>query len=224
VLKRQLPAATLGVLAVLSIAVWLAAFIRSSTSAGESPDTDAARSDRSVTASSSPSTKPSASRSPSAKPPAKRSPSAKPSATRSPSAKPSATRSPSAKPSATRSPSARPSATRSPSPRPSASANAPGAAPQREPRGVKLSATSYIGRPFETIAIRGVVPGTRTPAIVRVQQRRDGGWHRLPLPVRTDAKGRFTAYVDMGPPGTYTLRVRVPRTEKTSPVATVELS
>jgi hypothetical protein len=39
-------------------------------------------------------------------------------------------------------------------------------------------------------------------------QRREGGeWLAFPLPAKTDKSGQFTAFVELGQPGRYRLRV-----------------
>jgi hypothetical protein len=42
---------------------------------------------------------------------------------------------------------------------------------------------------------------------VRVSYREAGRWRPFPIPATIDSAGRFTAYVDMGRPGVYALRV-----------------
>jgi hypothetical protein len=77
-----------------------------------------------------------------------------------------------------------------------------------------LSASLYV-----TVPVDGRVHGVSAGTIVRVQYRRVQGtrWRHFPIPARTDASGRFTAYVDPGP-GSFELRVRVPSIEATSAI------
>jgi len=42
---------------------------------------------------------------------------------------------------------------------------------------------------------------------VRVQQWDGGKWVAFPLPVKTDRSGQFSAYVEVGQPSRYRLRV-----------------
>jgi hypothetical protein len=49
-----------------------------------------------------------------------------------------------------------------------------------------------------------------------VQRWEDGKWLAFPLPTKTDKSGEFTAYVDIGPPGHYRLRLLDPSTGVTS--------
>ena len=42
---------------------------------------------------------------------------------------------------------------------------------------------------------------------MRVQLWQAGKWVNFPLATKTDQSGRFTAYVEPGPPGRYLLRV-----------------
>jgi hypothetical protein len=53
-------------------------------------------------------------------------------------------------------------------------------------------------------------------AIVRVQRWEEGQWLASPVPTKTDQSGRFTAYVELGKPGRYRLRVLHPDSGITS--------
>lgn len=94
-------------------------------------------------------------------------------------------------------------------------------APARQRVRIELTAASYVGARSETVPINGIAHGTRTVTTLRVQHRQGGRWVAFPLPATTDATGRFTAYVDLGAPGTYDLRVVDPRTKRTSDVVTL---
>jgi hypothetical protein len=95
---------------------------------------------------------------------------------------------------------------------PPASAPRSGSA-EREAIQVKDVAAS--ARPFETVRIRGSYPdGADT--LLRVQRWEDGKWLAFPLPTKTDKSGQFTAYVELGQPGRYRLRLLDPSTGLTS--------
>jgi hypothetical protein len=49
-----------------------------------------------------------------------------------------------------------------------------------------------------------------------VQRWEGGKWLSFPLPAKTDQSGRFTAYVELGQPGRYQLRVLDPDSGGTS--------
>jgi hypothetical protein len=95
---------------------------------------------------------------------------------------------------------------------PPASAPRSGSA-EREAIQVKDVAAS--ARPFETVRIRGSYrDGADT--LLRVQRWEDGKWLAFPLPAKTDKSGQFTAYVELGQPGRYRLRLLDPSTGLTS--------
>jgi hypothetical protein len=95
---------------------------------------------------------------------------------------------------------------------PPASAPRSGSA-EREAIQVKDVAAS--ARPFETVRIRGSYrDGADT--LLRVQRWEDGKWLAFPLPAKTDKSGQFTAYVELGQPGRYRLRLMDPSTGLTS--------
>ena len=105
---------------------------------------------------------------------------------------------------------------------PTVSASTASGAPPDQPR-IELDSATYSGSTFETVPISGVLQGVPAGTLLRVQLRQDGRWQPFPLPTTTDAAGRFTAYVELGAPGTYELRVRDPSTERVSPVAILEI-
>ena len=90
-------------------------------------------------------------------------------------------------------------------------------------RSIELASASYAGTTFETVAISGVLDGAPAGTTLRVQHREQGRWVSFPLPTTTDAAGRFTAYVEMGAPGSYELRVLDPATRRTSRVVTLQV-
>ena len=52
--------------------------------------------------------------------------------------------------------------------------------------------------------------------MLRVELWEGGTWQAFPLPTKTDRTGRFTAYVELGRPGRYRLRVLDPDSGVTS--------
>jgi hypothetical protein len=63
--------------------------------------------------------------------------------------------------------------------------------------------------PFETVRVQGTYRGG-ADTFLRVQRWEGGRWLAFPLPTKTDQSGRFTAYVELGQPGRYRLRVLDP--------------
>jgi hypothetical protein len=193
--QRVVPVASVGVLAVLTLVLWLTVFARSSSSPESSGASDGQPGDV-VTAT--------------------------PTTSASPSPKASPTRTPEASPSETAKASPSPSTSPSPSASPAPSDSATGAPPDEEPQ-VELTSTSLTGEPYETVPLRGVVDGVDAGTTLRVQHLLRGRWQSFPIPTTTDSAGRFTAYVELGGPGRYQLRVIDPATGITSPVATLEI-
>ena len=70
-------------------------------------------------------------------------------------------------------------------------------------------------RPFQTVRIQGKYSG-RAETYLRVQHWDEGAWLAFPLPTKTDQSGKFTAYVELGQPGRYPLRVVDPNSGTTS--------
>lgn len=104
----------------------------------------------------------------------------------------------------TASPTARPTAS------PTASPTAESTAQAATTRDVLLlTRTAFVARPFRAVPVTGVwrPPSSGMHRKVRVEVRRAGRWSPFPLPAAADAKGRFTAYLDLGAPGRYRLRV-----------------
>jgi hypothetical protein len=71
---------------------------------------------------------------------------------------------------------------------------------------IQLEEPVDSAKPFQTIQIRGTYRGG-PDTFVQVQRREGSEWQPYPLRWRTDRSGQFTAYVEPGPPGRYTLRV-----------------
>jgi hypothetical protein len=71
---------------------------------------------------------------------------------------------------------------------------------------IETTASSYFGRPFETIQIGGRYLGVHSPRRLHVELRQGQGWTQFPLPTVTEPSGRFRAYVELGL-GEYRLRL-----------------
>ena len=69
--------------------------------------------------------------------------------------------------------------------------------------------------PFQTVPESGTYRGGAN-ILLRVQRSEGGQWVDFPLPTKTDQSGRFTAYVELGQPGRYRLRVLDPDSGVTS--------
>jgi hypothetical protein len=103
-----------------------------------------------------------------------------------------------------------------------ATATEPTNAPSNESTGtgrevptVQLGDLPDPARPFETVRIQGRFRGG-ADTFLRVQRWEGGKWLSFPLPAKTDQSGRFTAYVELGQPGRYQLRVLDPDSGGTS--------
>ena len=70
-------------------------------------------------------------------------------------------------------------------------------------------------KPFQTVPIQGTYRG-RADAFLRVQLWERHRWRAFPLAATTDQSGQFTAYVELGRPGRYWLRVLDPDSGVTS--------
>ncbi len=80
---------------------------------------------------------------------------------------------------------------------------------------IRLTGTTDSAEPFETVRIRGTYQGgART--FVTVQHWSEGAWQSFPVPAKTDRSGQFTAYVELGKPSRYRLRVLDPTSGVTS--------
>ena len=102
---------------------------------------------------------------------------------------------------------------------PSSSAVPP---PASEPRSgpveretIQVQDPPESAKPFQTVRIQGTYPdGADT--FVRVQRWEAGKWLDFPVPTKTDQTGQFTAYVELGQPGRYQLRILDPDSGVTS--------
>ena len=114
--------------------------------------------------------------------------------------------------------SARPS--RASDPGPSTSTTTPGAgystgSGPAEHKTIQLNDSAYSAKPFQTVRIHGTYrDGADT--FLRVERWEGGKWLAFPLPTKTDRSGQFTAYVEMGQPGSHRLRMLDPDSDVTS--------
>ena len=70
-------------------------------------------------------------------------------------------------------------------------------------------------KPFQTVPIQGTYRGG-ADTFLRVQRWEAGRWLAFPLATKTDRSGQFTAYVELGRPGHYRLRVLDPDSDVAS--------
>src|SRR5215217_5654002 len=80
---------------------------------------------------------------------------------------------------------------------------------------IQVKGLAASARPFETVRIEGKYP-SGADTYLRVQRWDEGEWLAFPIPTKTDQSGQFTAYVELGQPGRYPLRVLDPDTGTTS--------
>ena len=81
--------------------------------------------------------------------------------------------------------------------------------PQAGADAIVLARKTYEAAPFRVVRVSGTVR-TPSPAArdqVHLEVRRGAGWSTFPLPAVTGAEGQFTAFVSLGSPGRYRLRV-----------------
>jgi cytoskeletal protein RodZ len=100
------------------------------------------------------------------------------------------------------------------------SASDPRSGSAAEQRTIQLEDLADSAKPFQTVPIQGTYRGGGG-TLLRVQRWESGTWLDFPLPTTTDESGRFTAYVELGQPGRYTLRVLDPDSGLTSKVLVV---
>jgi hypothetical protein len=84
-----------------------------------------------------------------------------------------------------------------------------------EQRTIQLEDLADSAKPFQTVRIQGTYRGGGD-TFLRVQRWEGGKWLDFPLPTKTNESGRFTAYVELGQPGRYPLRVLDPDSGVTS--------
>jgi hypothetical protein len=97
------------------------------------------------------------------------------------------------------------------------SASDPRSGSAEEQRTIELEDLADSAKPFQTVRIQGTYRGGGD-TFLRVQRWESGKWLDFPLPTKTDESGRFTAYVELGQPGRYALRVRDPDSGVTSKI------
>jgi hypothetical protein len=86
---------------------------------------------------------------------------------------------------------------------------------EQEERTIQVEDSAASARPFQTVRIQGTYRGG-ADTFLRVQRWEGGKWVAFPLPTKTDKSGQFTAYVELGQPGRYQLRVLDPDSGVTS--------
>lgn len=92
------------------------------------------------------------------------------------------------------------------------------------PARFRVQAPAAAVSPFQTVPLRGRCPIKQGPVNLLVQWRERGSWETFPLRPRTDRDGHFTAYVELGRPGRYHLRVVNPSTGLASNVVRVTVN
>jgi hypothetical protein len=76
-------------------------------------------------------------------------------------------------------------------------------------RTIQVENSAGSAKPFQIVRIRGRYYGG-AGTFLRVQRWEGGIWLDFPIPTKTDESGRFTAHVEVGQRGRYTLRVLDP--------------
>jgi hypothetical protein len=89
-----------------------------------------------------------------------------------------------------------------------ATATATATKPTSEPT-IQLEDLPNSAEPFQTVRIEGTYPSGPN-RFLQVQRWEGGEWLAFPLHPKTDKSGRFTAFVEPGPPGRYRLRLLDP--------------
>jgi hypothetical protein len=97
------------------------------------------------------------------------------------------------------------------------SASDPRSGSAEEQRTIEPEDLADSAKPFQTVRIQGTYRGGGD-TFLRVQRWEGGKWLDFPLPTKTNKSGRFTAYVELGQPGRYALRVRDPDSGVTSKI------
>jgi hypothetical protein len=78
-----------------------------------------------------------------------------------------------------------------------------------EGQNIQVEKVVDSAKPFQTVRIQGTYRGGAN-TILRVQRWEAGKWVSFPLPTKTDQSGQFSTHVELGPPGSYRLRVLDP--------------
>ena len=89
------------------------------------------------------------------------------------------------------------------------SASDPRSGSAAEQRTIQLEDLADSAKPFQTVPIQGTYRGGGH-TLLRVQRWEGGKWLDFPLPTKTDSSGQFTAFIELGQPGRYRLRVLDP--------------
>ena len=76
---------------------------------------------------------------------------------------------------------------------------------------IELEDSGGSAKPFQTVPISGTYRGG-ADTMLQVERWEGGKWLAFPLQAKTDESGQFTAYVELGLPGRYRLRVLDPST------------
>jgi hypothetical protein len=95
------------------------------------------------------------------------------------------------------------------------SASDPRSGSAEEQRSIQVEDLAESAKPFQTVRIQGTYRGGGD-TFLRVQRWEGGKWLDFPLPTKTDQSGKFTAYIELGQPGRYQLRVLDPDSGVTS--------
>jgi hypothetical protein len=95
-----------------------------------------------------------------------------------------------------------------------ATATATATKPTSEPT-IQLEDLPNSAEPFQTVRIEGTYPSGPNK-FLQVERWEGGEWLAFPLHPKTDKSGRFTAFVEPGPPGRYRLRLLDPESGVTS--------
>src|SRR5215212_11813403 len=99
--------------------------------------------------------------------------------------------------------------------KPSSEASTGSTETEKDESTIQVKGSAASARPFQTVRIEGEYPrGADT--YLRVQRWDEGEWLAFPIPTKTDQSGQFTAYVELGQPGRYPLRVLDPDSGTTS--------
>jgi hypothetical protein len=80
---------------------------------------------------------------------------------------------------------------------------------------IQLEDLPDSARPFQAVRIEGTYR-SGPDTFVRVEHWEGGKWLSFPIPAKTDNSGQFTAFVELGQPGRYRLRVVDPDSGVTS--------
>ena len=88
---------------------------------------------------------------------------------------------------------------------------------------IEIEGSGATAEPFETVRLHGTYRGG-AQRFLQVQRWANGRWQAFPVPAKTDESGRFTAYVELGRPNDYRLRVRDPQSGLTSAPFTLTIT